>query len=187
MIPTDLQLPMSPSPDGARMHADADMLRTLANSAPTKRRPHTRAVVVIGTFAVIAAGAGAAAAAGILSPTRATVRNEVRCYASVSTARGSDFPGTTVALAPKAGDVGTPDTAAVAKASCTTLWERGFLTAGGVTRSFGPLASDGEPDVHLTAPPLVACVLEGGVTAVYPGETSVCNSLGLPLAVGADS
>jgi hypothetical protein len=48
-------------------------------------------------------------------------------------------------------------------AACRTLWEPGgeFVTEDGVV------------------PPLTACVLDSGILAVFPGEASVCQALGL--------
>jgi len=60
-----------------------------------------------------------------------------------------------------------------ALATCEVDWREGFLGLGK-----RPLRSQLPPDQR-TVPPLVACVLNDGVAAVFPGTNATCSRLGL--------
>ena len=161
-----------PIPD-ARRAADQEMLRTLVVSdhARTPRRTRRVAVVsVIVGLGVVAAG-GAAAAGVLLAAKPATDRDTGRCYNTISTNFGDDFPGTSMSNAARPGGT-EPELPPVAVENCAAVWRAGAMTAPGSHPS--PNAAG-----EYLVPPLVACVLPSGQAAVFPGPPSTCASLGL--------
>jgi hypothetical protein len=176
-------VPARPIP-AARALADKALLREMVastNLAPQrlrKRRPRLFALSIVTGLGLT--GVTAAAAYTYLAPRSASVHDSARCYSSVSTATGGHFPGTTIGVAHV---VGLPkqDTAVEALQDCVALWQRGFLTAKGFAAPDVPNGPDGLPPADQPVPPLVACVLRSGQAAVFPGPSTVCAQLGLPL------
>lgn len=164
-----------------RASADKLMLQALVTSSVARgRRRRPGPVVVVALAGLGLTGATAAAAHSILVPQPASDRSSARCYSTVSTDTGEDFPGTTLSVAAAAGQPAT-DTPPVALESCRDLWRRGFLTSKGFAAPDVANGPDGLPPADKNAPPLVACVLKGGQAAVFPGTAAVCSELGLPL------
>jgi hypothetical protein len=176
-------VPARPIP-AARALADKALLRELVETtdlAPQrlrKRRPRLFVLSIVTALGLT--GVTAAAAYTYLTPRSASIHDKARCYSSVSAATGEHFPGATISAATPT-DGPTPDTALSALQSCAALWQRGFLTAKGFAAPDVPLAADGLPAVYNPVPPLVACVLHSGEAAVFPGPSTVCARLGLPL------
>jgi hypothetical protein len=150
--------PMDPNDRVRQAHAIAELIAT-----PPRRRVR-RMVLTIGTGTVLVATIAAGAAA-YFSETP-TVRSSVYCYTSAGTS---------------AQDLGTETNYRAADqdavAICAALWEIGDLHLGltGPT----PPSTAAEPSA-LPVPPLVACVLHGEA-AVFPGDASTCQRLGLPV------
>ena len=172
----DVPAPAVPSERAAR---DIRLLQELATGG-TRLASTRRRGTVIALAAVGFTGVTAAAAYTVLKPEAATVTDSARCYATVSTARGDSFPGTTISVAPPVGQP-RPSTPEQAISICAVLWQRGFLTPAGFRAPEVPRGPDGLPPATNPVPPLVACVLPGGQAAVYPGPETVCDQLGLPL------
>lgn len=164
-----------------RADADKRMLQALvvSSAVPDRRRRH-RLTVVAAIAGLGLSGATAAAAYLILTPQRASDRSSARCYGTVSTKTGDAFPGTTVSVAAAEGQPAA-DTPPLALEACRDLWRRGFLTSKGFAAPDVANGPDGLPPADKTVPPLVACVLQTGQAAIYPGTAEVCAGLGLPL------
>ena len=161
-----------PIPD-ARRAADQAMLRAVvvAEPAHTPRRTHRVAIVsVVVGLCVVAAG-GAAAASILFTAKPATDRTTGRCYSTISSNFGDDFPGTSMANAARPGGT-APELPPVAIENCAAVWRAGAMTTPG---------SHPSPNVagEYPVPPLAACVLPSGEAAVFPGPPSTCASLGL--------
>jgi hypothetical protein len=159
---------------GARRSADEAMLRAkvVANHgrAP-RRRPRVATVAVVGIVGVIAVG-GVAAAGAFLAPKPATNRQTGRCYSTISSNFGDNFPGSSMGNAARPGGT-APELPPLAIDDCAASWRAGAMTYPGTHPS--PNAAGDYP-----VPPLVACVLPSGEAAVFPGPPSTCASLGLP-------
>jgi len=157
----------------ARRAADQAMLRTIVASDHTpapRRRGRIAIVSVVVGVCVVAAG-GAAAAGVLLAAKPATDRDTGRCYSTVSSNFGDDFPGTSMGNAARPGGT-APELPPVAVENCAAAWRAGAVVAPGSHPS--PNASGEYP-----VPPLVACVLPSGEAAVFPGPPSTCAGLGI--------
>jgi hypothetical protein len=144
-------------------------------TGPARRRWATRSVA---RYATVAAGAsalligGTAVAYVAFKPATIPVADGTRCYTKASMEGGDrNFFGTTVAQASSAGG---SRNAASAVEVCSDLWRQGLLQLGS--------KKIGGPDTGQThpVPPLVACTLDNGMAAVFPGDVQTCARLGLP-------
>jgi len=144
-------------------------------AGPMRRRWATRnaarsAVVVAGAAALLIGGTAAAYVA--FKPATVPVADETRCYTKASLAGGDkNFFGTTVSQAWSAD--GTRNAASAVEA-CSAVWRQGLLQLGS-KQVGGPDTGTDHP-----IPPLVACTLDNGVAAVFPGDEQTCARLGLP-------
>lgn len=161
------QLPARRAVAPAFVSARRDHLECALADLPPRlrvRKPLVLGVMALGTLATT----GAAAAYVATRP--ASVHDQARCYATASLAGGEDFKGTTVGLAQSAdGKTGS----ASAVELCATVWRAGVVRSDG-----GPVPDKLATD--LPVPPLVACTLNNGVAAVFPGDARTCEQLGLP-------
>ena len=181
MIDVD-DVPARPIPT-ARALADKAMLLEMVRAttvAPPRRVRRPRLFVLSVVTGLGLTGVTAAAAFSYLAPRSASIHDSARCYASVSSATGGHFPGTTIAMA-RPTDGLILDTSLAALQTCADLWHRGFLTSAGFAAPDVPRGPDGLPPADKPVPSLVACVLKSGQAAVFPGPTTVCAQLGLPL------
>ncbi len=143
-------------------------------AGPTRRRWATRNAV---RYAMIVAGAsalligGTAAAYVAFKPATVPVADETRCYTKASLEGDKDFFGTTVSQAWSAD--GTRSAASAVEA-CSAVWRQGLLQLGS-KQVGGPDTGTDHP-----IPPLMACALDNGVAAVFPGDEQTCARLGLP-------
>lgn len=166
-----------------RRHADIARIRMATAPAPSRSGRQGRPVgrwgrrgVTLAVAGMIAAGGAAAATATIvrhLEPEQATVSTHGRCYWEASSTYGDDFPGTTAVNATSA-DGWTPRLVATLLADCAATWRAGAFQIG----SPG-IHSDVTGDEY-PVPDLVACVLPDGEAAVFPGDSTTCDRLGLP-------
>jgi hypothetical protein len=145
-----------------------------------RRRISRRVAIVVGAASFAVTGTAAAAVVVHFTSAPVTETDLARCYSTDSLAGGESFAGTSVAAA---GPIGSRAQVTSALAACTTSWAHGFLTlgstqVGGTRQPPGVLRSD-----H-PVPPLVVCVLPSGVAAVFPGDRTTCQTLGLPAAQG---
>lgn len=165
-------IPSPRSMPAARRQEVRQLLET-AVASPTdvaSSRWRSRSFAIGAGAALALAGGTAAAAYVTFAP--ATDKSAVRCYTDMTLGNGSDFHGTTVAVA---GPDGTgPASIDDALAACTRVWRDGVITMG-ATNAQGPAR---EGSVY-PVPPLSACVAEDGVAIVFPGE-GVCARLGVP-------
>lgn len=139
-------------------------------STPRRSRHKIRRFAAVGCALVAALSGGGVAYAHFAKNVEPSYRGEARCYTVASLKGGANFYGLTVAAS------GNPKVAAVvvnALATCEVDWREGFLGLGK-----RPLRSQLPPDQR-TVPPLVACVLNDGVAAVFPGTNATCSRLGL--------
>jgi hypothetical protein len=157
--------PPEPRHDGRREFADLKFFAQL--DARPKRRRWWIGGGVVGVAAV-AAGT-TIAATGVLSPQHATVHDVVACYAVATLSQSSD-------VRVFATNLSVPDQAAYAADTCGFEWEDGILHLD--KPYITDPANNGAP-AGLPVPPLVACVLKDGMVAVYPGDSTVCRTLGL--------
>lgn len=137
----------------------------LALLRPSRRRLPRRISVTIGTLGVagLTMGAGAAYLASAPAPDKSLVH----CYNAASVS--SDALGT---------DTNYPPGSTDPVAACAGLWQIGSVRAG-VFQAQSPQPPGVAP---LAVPQLVACTLHG-VAAVFPGPSSTCQHLGLPVYV----
>lgn len=145
------------------------------------RAPHrfSRKVVALGaTVGLAVTGTAAAAVAAHLTSAPVTQTDQARCYSLDSLAGGDNFAGLTTTAA---GPVGSSAQVTHALAGCTLSWQDGFLTLGS-TKVGGNRLPSGALNPDHPVPPLVVCVLPSGIAAVFPGDSTVCQSLGLPVA-----
>ncbi len=126
---------------------------------------------MIGLLAAVLVVVTGAATYRALAPAKIT--DQVRCY-TVASLRGGDdsFFGTTAAQATAAD--GTKHESPPIEV-CALLWRAGVLQEGR-KQVTGPGPSAGTYPV----PPLVACTLDNGIAAVFPGGDRTCTELGLP-------
>lgn len=158
---------------GTRWAADQAMLRSVVCADPRTAPRRTRRLAVVSLVAglcVITAG-GVAAAGALLTARPATDQVTGRCYSTISSNFGDDFPGTSMANAATP-EGAAPDLPPVAIVDCAAAWRAGALKAPGTHPS--PNAAG-----IYAVPPLAACVLPSGEAAVFPGPPSTCESLGL--------
>ncbi len=133
-------------------------------------RRTARFVTVLAGGAVLLVGGTAAATYVAFRPATVPVADQTRCYTKATLDGGDDFFGTTVTVAYAAD---APRTPASALTTCADLWRQGLL-------HLGTKAVDApDPGHEYPVPPLVACVLDSGVAAVFPGDDRTCALLGL--------
>jgi len=162
----------------ARREADVRMLSALIRSeaAPGARRSTRRvAVLSVGTVAVLTVG-GAAAARTLLPPSSAKVQDLGRCYSTISTNFGDDFPGTSISNAASR-DEAAPAVPPNIVDDCAAAWRIGVL-------KLNDPHVGAQPSGDYPVPPLVACVLPSGEAAVFPGPATTSGDLGLPALKG---
>lgn len=156
-----------------RRAADQAMLRALVVSEHRNTPHRSRRVATVSVIAglgVVVVG-GVAAAGVLLAAKPATDRTTGRCYSTISSDFGDDFPGSSMANAARPGGA-TPELPPVALEDCAAAWRAGAMAAPGSNPS--PNAAGEYP-----VPPLVACVLPSGQAAVFPGPPTTCAALGL--------
>lgn len=139
-------------------------------SQARRSRHKIRRVVAVGCAVAGALSGGSVAYAHFAKNVEPSYRGEARCYTVASLKGGANFYGLTVAAS------GNPKVTAVvtnALATCEVDWRDGFLELGK-----RPLRNQLPPDQR-TVPPLVACVLNDGIAAVFPGTSATCSRLGL--------
>ena len=123
------------------------------------------------TFAVT--GTAAAVTIAHLTSAPVTETDVARCYSTDSLAGGDNFAGLSTTAA---GPIGSSAQVTSALSACTTSWADGFLTLGspqvGGTRQPPGILSTNHP-----VPPLVVCVLPGGIAGVTrrPVRPSACQ------------
>jgi hypothetical protein len=146
-----------------------------------KRRRISRKVTAV-AVAVGLALTGTAAAAVVTHLTSAPVTETdlARCYSVDSLAGGENFAGLSVAAS---GPIGSHAQVTNALEACTPSWADGFLILGS-TEVGGSRLPSGVLTPDHPVPPLVVCVLPSGIAAVFPGNPTTCQTLGLPAALG---
>jgi hypothetical protein len=148
---------------------------------PAGRRAARYAAILVGASILTVGGTALGYVA--FRPATVPVSVELRCYTVASLEGGDNFPGTSIGMGSPAGRDGTTDPPS-AVAACADLWRDGFLELGqrGINTDGcvegGPCPPPDRP-VH-PVPPLVACTLDSGVAAVFPGDADTCAELGLP-------
>lgn len=158
------EIPASrPLPPAARA-AQRQLLEEWITTKHASRRWAPRTLAA-GIAAVVLLSGGAATAYVAFAP--ATDRSKVRCYSEASIGSDTDYHGTEAGVPSSAGGVDDPI------ALCAAIWRAGIIRVGSY-HADGP-ASEPQP-----VPPLVACALQNGVAAVFPGDAQTCRRLGLP-------
>ncbi|PPF25722.1 hypothetical protein C5C95_05755 [Rathayibacter sp. AY1B7] len=135
-----------------------------------RHRRHRIAIAAVPAAVILAAVSGGLFFAQ--APVSDTMT--VACFARAER-NGSEFPGTTGALATQDGIPGSGDQVPIpdAIAFCSDLWRQGALdvdTANGSPVDLRP----GQIPSELTV-----CVMPDGIAAVIPGTSDVCGQLGL--------
>jgi hypothetical protein len=148
----------------------------VAYASPAKpqraRRKVGRYVAILVGASALALGGTAAAAYVASKPATLPVSDGLRCYTKATLDGGDDFYGTTLAQA-RAADGSYSSRRAIE--SCSGLWDQGFLQLD-KKQPARPEALTPEQPI----PPLVACTLDNGMAAVFPGDAQTCFHLGLP-------
>lgn len=168
-----MQLPDHRSMPPSRMLARQQRLERHV-AEPGRRRWATRTTtrtvaIAVGASALLLGGTAGAYVA--FKPATVPVADGTRCYSKATLDGGDDFYGTTVIQAFRAD--GTRN-AATAIDACSGLWKQGFLKPG--QKEVGrPANGEDHPVPHL-----VACTLDNGMAAVFPGDDGTCAKLGLP-------
>jgi hypothetical protein len=145
------------------------------STRPWWRRSWQGVVVGTGTTALVLAG-GVATAYVAFKP--AEDQTSVLCYARADLdADPVDVTRLAVARDTRAGD-DEADSGTVPVedpvSACAQAWRDGLLPSHG-DRAARPGAAGQSP-----VPDLVACTLDEGVSAVFPGDPATCERLGLP-------
>lgn len=139
----------------------------------TRRR---RTLIVTASVAAVAlAGVGTAAAAGVFSPAPPPDTSTAFCYAAVDSST-SESNRVQFAVADPAGGVG--NAARQGLDICAAYWRAGVLRAGQAVDSQQVAGLTGGT-ADQPVPALVACVLESGQAAIFPGDAQTCQSIGL--------
>ena len=154
----------------ARLGADGAVAATTGRYGRRSGRRKARRVAAVVVTVIAAMSGGGVAYAHFANSTEPTYRGEARCYTIASLKGGANFYGLTVAAS---GNPNVPAVVANALATCEADWREGFLEQGK-----RPLRNQLPPDQRVV-PPLVACVLNDGVAAVFPGNSATCARLGL--------
>jgi hypothetical protein len=135
------------------------------------RRTARYVAIITGASALLIGSTAAAYVA--FRPATVPIVDQVRCYSKASLEGGdTDFYGTTVTHA--AAPDGTRN-AGTAIEACSPLWRQALMRIND--------KQVGGPDTGRfdhPVPPLVACTLDNGVAAVFPGDERTCARLGLP-------
>lgn len=134
-----------------------------------------RRTVRWGAAALALTAAGSIAAVNLRHDAPAAPTGMVRCF-SVSHQTDNPHQYTDTSMAGTATSP-APDpsaTATSAVGACSGLWQIGLIQPGAIV----PDAAS-SPSTH-PVPDLVACVLDGGQAAVFPGDAQTCHALGLP-------
>jgi hypothetical protein len=159
----------------ARLQARQQAVERFAKApAPRRRvtRVTARVVALVAGILVLVMG-GTAVAYVAFMPATVPVANQTRCYTKASVGEGDDFYGTTVGQALSAGSNARKAEAAVD--ICSSLWRQGILKLDSKQVGF-----PAENRTDYLVPSLVACRLENGIAAVFPGDEMTCSRLGLP-------
>jgi hypothetical protein len=163
----------------AREHG---ILRYAAGAVAPKRsgRRTARYAAILAGASVLTVG-GTAVGYVAFRPATVPVTDELRCYTVASLEGGDDFAGITTGQA--RGPDGTADPESAVQA-CADLWRSGLLAPGEPGLNVeGCVEEEPCPPSDRPArpvPPLVACTLDSGVAAVFPGDAQTCADLGLP-------
>lgn len=151
----------------------------LLASLPDKQRLSrmARVMIVAGGVALFAAaGLGTAAALGVFSAP-VTDRSIAHCYANADPNGAANHFDVTVADRPGAA-ISEQDAAAIALTICRGAWQQGRLTT-----TVPYLRDEPQPGPWTDpAPRLIACVLDDGQVAIFPGDTATCQQMNLPIA-----
>jgi hypothetical protein len=138
---------------------------------PARRLGRKLRITIAGTGAVVVLGGGGALAYSAISANSVSDETSARCYTVAQySAKGDDFPGTSIAAA---GTADAPGRVTSAVDVCASLWRSGFLQPGVPTPVRNP------DQASYPVPALVGCVMADGQAAVFPGTTATCNALGL--------
>lgn len=140
---------------------------------PLYKRPSS---IAIGTTAAMALGT--AVAATHMDSKYVPPPNSVLCYSKAEPGIEEDRPPVTMARAAAAGE---QDPAVVHDVidACALAWRTGSIAEGEddpVSRGHSDPNENNFP-----VPALVACVLEDDSIGVFPGDSSTCRTLGLPV------
>lgn len=143
----------------------------VAGTHPLLRRRTVR----WGAAALALAAAGSIAAVNLRHDAPAAATGMVRCF-SVNHQTDDPHQYTDTSMPASANGPATDPSATAASAvgACSGLWQIGLIQPGAVV----PDAAS-SPGTH-PVPGLVACVLDGGQAAVFPGDAQTCHALGLP-------
>ncbi|NEE02843.1 hypothetical protein [Phytoactinopolyspora halotolerans] len=139
---------------------------------PLFKRPQS---LVIGTTAAVALGT--AAAATYIESKYVPPSDTVLCYSKAEPGIQNEQPPVTMGRAEEAGAV---EQAVIDDAieACALAWRAGHLIEG-QDEPAGLVGTDPNQN-DFPVPPLVACVVRDDSIAVFPGDSSTCQTLGLP-------
>ncbi len=135
-----------------------------------RRWPRTGLAVLGAGALVTATAAGAFVVHRVAEPASDT--STVRCYSVASLGDDSSFKGTEASQV-NSGDQTAPPPPPDPVELCGSLWRAGIVRAGADN---GQSMDGGVYPV----PTLTACTLESGIAAVFPGNETTCEQLGLP-------
>jgi hypothetical protein len=177
---TDIdRLPPVRAMSRARRDALRDVLEEQVRRShrPWWRRSWQGLAVGGGAFTLVLAGGAATAYVAFLEPTD---KASVVCYSSADL-DASNVPGVRVAVADQMPANSAPSSSGTVAiddpvAACSQAWQDGLLPSD----DSGAASRDAVAANQV--PPLVACTLDEGVAAVFPGDPLTCERLGLPQA-----
>lgn len=167
------ELPPTRSLPAATRAAHRATLEAEVGAGRSPRRRWTVPALAVGVTVVVIATTGGAIiqhrAAVAASNTR-----ETRCYSVADVGSDDSFKGTLSASA-TAADGSTAVTDPIEL--CGGYWRAGIIQAG------KPNAQNPSQSQY-PVPALVACTLPSGVAAIFPGDATLCDKLGLaPLSI----
>ena len=168
-------------PDRAMTRVRRDALRDVLEEQVRKshrpwwRRSWQGLAVGGGAFTLVLAGGAATAYVAFKEPAD---KASVLCYSNPDL-DSSSVPGLRVAVAekmPANSASSNSNTVAIDDpvAACSQAWQDGLLKSD----DSGAVSPDAVTAHQV--PPLVACTLDEGVAAVFPGDPLTCERLGLP-------
>jgi hypothetical protein len=170
-------LPATRSLSVSTRAAQRAALEIEVGSGRPPRQARTRSASILAGAAVLLAATTGAAVIHHQSAKAATETSEVRCYSAATLGSDSSFRGLSSSMAVSAdGSVTTPDPIDL----CGSYWRAGIIrpdarNARDPSKDFSGNLSEGT----YPTPALVGCVLDSGIAAVFPGDASTCDTLGL--------
>jgi len=143
------------------------LMRTLRNEPARRIQLRRRRIAVWAGSVFLVAGVATTGAAVLLQGQHVENTAIVQCYSSQTPNAAGAYPGSSATIA----DGNGRGQAREALELCGAMWEQGVFAT-----SFDPTVPNNEPGA---VPDLQVCVMGDGSAAVVPGDSNVCQAVGL--------